>query len=239
MDKIILLIVTLFSLSTYANDGSKLWMGKMNLDVARKVTVKHVDGLGEGFNIEAISPERIVVQASTPQGGAYGRMAVARLTACGRIGKGMQPLSVKETPAFKYRILNHWDNLDGTIERGYAGRSIFWSSRMKGEAWKARIRAYGLANLSVGINGCVLNNVNASPKVLTQAYIDTVRMIANILRPYYIKVYLSVNFGSPLALGATKTADPLNADVIRWWRLKVKEIYKAVPDFGGFLVKAN
>jgi alpha-glucuronidase len=220
MDKIILLIVTFISISTYANDGSKLWMGKMNLDVARKVTVKHVDGLGEGFNIEATSPEQVVVQASTPQGGAYGRMAVARLTACGRIGKGMQPLSVKETPAFKYRILNHWDNLDGSIERGYAGRSIFWSSRMKGEAWKARIRAYGLANLSVGINGCVLNNVNASPKVLTHAYIDTVRMIANILRPYYIKVYLSVNFGSPLALGATKTADPLNADVIRWWRLE-------------------
>lgn len=111
-------------------------------------------------------------------------------------------------------MLNHWDNLDGSIERGYAGKSIFWNSKVKGEAWKARIRAYGRANLSVGINGCVLNNVNASPKVPTRAYIDTVRMIADILRPYYVKVYLSVNFGSPLALGATTTADPLNADVI-------------------------
>ncbi len=103
MDKIILLIVTLFSLSTYANDGSKLWMGKMNLDVARKVTVKHVDGLGEGFNIEAISPERIVVQASTPQGGAYGRMAVARLTAAGATVTGS---SIKLVPtSYTYSLL--------------------------------------------------------------------------------------------------------------------------------------
>ena len=239
MRHIFLLILALFSLTVSANDGSKLWLGKMDLNVAQKVTVRHADGLGEGFVLKATSPEQVLILASTPQGGAYGRMAVARLTACGRISKGMQPLSRKEIPAFRYRILNHWDNLDGTIERGYAGRSIFWNSSVKGEAWKARIRAYGLANLSVGINGSVLNNVNASPKILTRAYIDTVRMIANILRPYYIKVYLSVNFGSPLALGATKTADPLNAEVIKWWQQKVKEIYKAVPDFGGFLVKAN
>lgn len=239
MRSLFLLLVVLFSLSISANDGSRLWMGKLDLDQARAVTVKHADGLGEGFVVHATSPAHVVVLASTPQGGAYGRMAVLRLMACGRIGKGMKPLDVRETPAFKYRVLNHWDNLDGSIERGYAGKSIFWNSKVKGEAWKARIRAYGRANLSVGINGCVLNNVNASPKVLTRAYIDTVRMIADILRPYYVKVYLSVNFGSPLALGATTTADPLNADVIRWWRETVKAIYRAVPDFGGFLVKAN
>ena len=239
MRNIILFCIVLLSLPLHANDGSRLWLGKMDINNARNVTVRHADGLGEGFILKATSPEHVVVLTTTPQGGAYGRMTAARLTACGRIGKGMKPLSMKEAPAFKYRILNHWDNLDGTIERGYAGHSIFWSSRLKGKAWERRIRAYGLANLSVGINGCVLNNVNASPKVLTRAYIDTVRQIANILRPYYVKVYLSVNFGSPLALGATKTADPLNADVIHWWQQKVKEIYRAVPDFGGFLVKAN
>ena len=142
-------------------------------------------------------------------------------------------------PKFPRRILNHWDNLDGTIERGYAGRSIFFSAHLKGQAWANRIKEYARANASIGLNGSVLNNVNAAPKVLTAEYIDTVCMIANVLRPYGIKVYLSVNFGSPKALGYTKTADPLDKSVIKWWREKANEIYKRIPDFGGFLVKAN
>ena len=142
-------------------------------------------------------------------------------------------------PKFPRRILDHWDNLDGTIERGYAGRSIFFSAHLKGQAWANRIKEYARANASIGLNGSVLNNVNAAPKVLTAEYIDTVCMIANVLRPYGIKVYLSVNFGSPKALGYTKTADPLDKSVIKWWREKAYEIYKRIPDFGGFLVKAN
>ena len=142
-------------------------------------------------------------------------------------------------PKFSRRILNHWDNLDGTIECGYAGKSIFFSANLKGQEWAERIREYARANASVGINGSVLNNVNASPKVLTTQYIDTVCTIANILRPYGIKVYLSINFGSPKALGYTKTADPLDETVKKWWKKKADEIYQRIPDFGGFLVKAN
>ena len=142
-------------------------------------------------------------------------------------------------PKFSRRILNHWDNLDGTIECGYAGKSIFFSANLKGQEWAERIREYARANASVGINGSVLNNVNASPKVLTTQYIDTVCTIANIFRPYGIKVYLSVNFGSPKALGYTKTADPLDETVKKWWKKKADEIYQRIPDFGGFLVKAN
>jgi alpha-glucuronidase len=142
-------------------------------------------------------------------------------------------------PHFALRLLNHWDNLDGSIERGYAGRSIFWNSPVSRGQWAERIRLYARANASIGINGSVLNNVNASPKMLTAAYIDSLRQIADLLRPYGIKTYISVNFGSPKALGATTTADPLDAQVIAWWKSKVKEIYAAVPDFGGFLVKAN
>ena len=147
-------------------------------------------------------------------------------------------------PFYRLRILNHWDNLDGSIERGYAGLRIFWQ---KAQVDTALIQAYGRANASIGINGTVLNNVNASPRILSAAYIQKVKTYANLLRPYGIKVYLSVNFASPIHIGAKgfnqgrplKTADPLNAKVRGWWKAKAKEIYAQIPDFGGFLVKAN
>ncbi len=165
-------------------------------------------------------------------------------------------------PFYKLRILNHWDNLNGTIERGYAGLSIFWKGKegerkFRGHALsvedpsqpidKELITEYARANASVGINGTVLNNVNASPKMLSAVYINKVSEIADILRPYGIKVYLSVNFASPMSVPAKgfnkgkvlKTADPLNAQVKAWWKAKAKEIYEQIPDFGGFLVKAN
>ena len=165
-------------------------------------------------------------------------------------------------PFYKLRILNHWDNLNGTIERGYAGLSIFWKGKegerkFRGQAIsvedpsqpidKELITEYARANASVGINGTVLNNVNASPKMLSAVYINKVSEIADILRPYGIKVYLSVNFASPMSIPAKgfnkgktlKTADPLNAQVKAWWKAKAKEIYEQIPDFGGFLVKAN
>ncbi|MBQ3872972.1 MAG: hypothetical protein II791_04080, partial [Bacteroidales bacterium] len=146
-------------------------------------------------------------------------------------------ISLTGTPAYEYRILNHWDNLDDTIERGYAGPSIFeWTSA---EVPEGRIREYGLLNQKIGINGTVLNNVNASPKVLDREHLERVAAIADILREYGIKVYLSVNFASPMALGGLSTADPLDPSVIAWWNAKVEEIYSLVPDFGGFLVKAS
>ncbi len=169
------------------------------------------------------------ITAKTEQGLLYGAYALLR---------GEKGYSA---PYWKLRILNHWDNLDGSIERGYAGRSIFWD--LDGDQPKAidaqLVKEYARANASIGINGTVLNNVNASPKVLSAAYLQKVKEIADILRPYGIKVYLSVNFASPMALGKLKTADPLNARVKAWWQTKAKEIYGLIPDFGGFLVKAN
>ncbi len=132
------------------------------------------------------------------------------------------------------RLLNHWDNLDGTVERGYAGKSIFWNNAMNYDYAK-----YARELQSEGINGTVLNNVNASPKMLSTEYLDSVKVFADIFRPYGVKVYLSVNFASPQVIGSLKTADPLDKNVQKWWKNKAKEIYKKIPDFGGFLVKAN
>lgn len=136
--------------------------------------------------------------------------------------------------ALPLRLLNHWDNLNGTVERGYAGRSIFWNNAMNYDYEK-----YARELESEGINGTVLNNVNASPKILTTEYLDSVKVFADIFRPHGIKVYLSVNFASPKVIGGLNTADPLDKNVQKWWKNKAKEIYKKIPDFGGFLVKAN
>lgn len=236
---LLLAISAVTALSAKADDGSSLWMGRYDNSDKVQIQTKTVEGLGEGYIIEAATPDRVTLSASSGQGLMYGEYAVKRLLATGRIHDGMSTLKMKSVPAFRYRILNHWDNLDGSIERGYAGRSIFWNSRLKGKAYDERIIKYAQANASIGINGAVLNNVNASPETLTKVYIDSVRHIADLLRPFYVKVWLSVNFASPKALGATETADPLDASVRKWWAKKVKEIYKKIPDFGGFLVKAN
>ena len=141
------------------------------------------------------------------------------------------------TPAYEYRILDHWDNLDDTVERGYAGPSIWeWTSE---KLPVRRIRQYGKLNARLGINGIVINNVNASPQILDEWHLKRVGAIADILRPYGIRVYLSVNFASPSALGGLPTSDPLEPSVIAWWTEKAGEIYALVPDFGGFLVKAS
>ena len=136
------------------------------------------------------------------------------------------------------RVLNHWDNLDGTIERGYSGHSI-WNWDELPDVVSPRYREYARANASVGINGVVLNNVNASSKILSAEYLAKVAKIADVFRPYGIKVYLSANFAAPMQLGSLKTADPLEPEVAAWWKAKADEIYKLIPDFGGFLVKAN
>ena len=140
-------------------------------------------------------------------------------------------------PAYTYRILDHWDNLDDTVERGYAGPSIWgWTQE---ELPVSRIDRYGRLNQKLGINGIVLNNVNASPAILDEWHLRRVAAIADILRPHGIRVYLSVNFASPALQGGLSTADPLDPCVIAWWAEKVDEIYSLVPDFGGFLVKAS
>ena len=219
--------------------------------------------LGEGYNLYARPAQQgdniqyeATITASNPIGLLYGAYQLIRLqnTYAYNTGSGNQQnfskaIDETEKPQVGLRILNHWDNLNGSIERGYAGKSIFkWEEIKLGKNGKGgsiskslhdRLITYARANASLGINGSVLNNVNASPKMMTAEYINKVKVIANILRPYGIRVYLSINFASPMALGYTKTADPLDKKVQQWWQKKAKEIYAAIPDFGGFLVKAN
>lgn len=219
--------------------------------------------LGEGYHLYARPAQQgdniqyeATITASNPIGLLYGAYELIRLqnTDAYNTGSGNQQnfskaIDETEKPQVGLRILNHWDNLDGSIERGYAGKSIFkWEEIKLGKNGKGgsiskslhdRLITYARANASLGINGSVLNNVNASPKMMTAEYINKVKVIANILRPYGIRVYLSINFASPMALGYTKTADPLDKKVLQWWKKKAKEIYAAIPDFGGFLVKAN
>ena len=234
------------------------WRGK-NVELKIDKTLN----LGEGYHLYARPAQQgdnilyeATITASNPIGLLYGAYELIRLqnTDAYNTGSGNQQnfskaIDETEKPQVGLRILNHWDNLDGSIERGYAGKSIFkWEEIKLGKNGKGgsiskslhdRLITYARANASLGINGSVLNNVNASPKMMTAEYINKVRVIANILRPYGIRVYLSINFASPMALGYTKTADPLDKKVQQWWQKKAKEIYAAIPDFGGFLVKAN
>ena len=224
MNKIIYLaslLVLSLATTVQAEDGSRLWLRtEMPEDITLRLDSAMPDD--DGYRISGDT-----ITARTKMGLLYGKYALLR----GEQGESH--------PYFKLRILNHWDNLDGTIERGYAGNSIFWNNSKHSTLNSQLIKKYAEACASIGINGTVLNNVNASPKILTQEYLQQVKKIADILRPWGIRVYLSVNFGSPKALGEVNTADPLNTKVRRWWQKKVKEIYKEIPDFGGFLVKAN
>ena len=234
------------------------WRGK-NVELK----INKALNLGEGYNLYARPAQQgdniqyeATITASNPIGLLYGAYELIRLqnTDAYNTGSGNQQnfskaIDETEKPQVGLRILNHWDNLDGSIERGYAGKSIFkWEEIKLGKNGKGgsiskslhdRLITYARANASLGINGSVLNNVNASPKMMTAEYINKVKVIANILRPYGIRVYLSINFASPMALGYTKTADPLDKKVQQWWKKKAKEIYATIPDFGGFLVKAN
>lgn len=208
------------------------WQGQdgatITLKIKKDKTIKT-----DGFKLSANA-----IQANTPAGLLYGAYELLRRQQTG------EPIAEKiYNPSYQVRTLNHWDNLDGTIERGYAGLSIFWGkdknllapTEQEKQLWKE----YARANASIGINGAVLNNVNASPDMLTPGILKRVKEIAAVLRPYGIKVYLSIKFSSPAQTGGLKNSDPLNPDVIKWWNDKAKEIYKLIPDFGGFLVKAS
>ncbi len=189
----------------------------------------------EGFMIEK-RDGNIIVSSPTDKGILYGAYHLLRLQASNPDFETTLPII--ENPTYSLRLLNHWDNLDGTIERGYAGQSL-WQWDELPETLSPRYETYARANASIGINGTVLNNVNASPQILSGPYLQKVKALADLFRPYGIRVYLSANFASPMVLGQLDTADPLNKQVIRWWKNKVKEIYQLIPDFGGFLVKAN
>lgn len=271
---LILSLAFAFALTTNAqesspktSDGSMLWLNKQSyntclvkgmtdkdatLSIAKDELTKYYKGkevsirinpllnLGEGYMLTDSS-----IIASSSIGILYGAYDLLRLQETGNLSH----LSKTEKPAVNLRILNHWDNLDGSIERGYAGKSIWkWDEIILDKAGefkniskdlRNRLITYARSNASIGINGAVLNNVNASPQMMTSEYLHKVKVIADIFRPYGIRVYLSINFASPMALGYTKTADPLNKKVQLWWKKKAKEIYASIPDFGGFLVKAN
>lgn len=210
-----------------------LWLPGGDPAVEAEIIVDPALDLHEdGFMIKDTPQGRQII-AKTDIGAMYGRYALQRME---RTGKASGVLDVREEPSYDRRILNHWDNLDNTVERGYAGWSIWhWGEPVPVEL----IKEYSELNASVGINGSVLNNVNAAPEMLRRDYLERAAEIADIMRPYGIHVYLSVNFSSPAVLGGIETSDPLNNEVRRWWDEKVAEIYSLIPDFGGFLVKAN
>ena len=259
----IFLLFVAFCISLNAENGHELWLRKHAANPVTIVCAKHspvtdiarqelqqgwLGRSGATFTL-TIKPDKSVkwdgykldssgVQANTELGILYGVYEVLR-----RQQSGQTIQTFISNPSYERRILNHWDNLNATIERGYAGPSIFWRDEKDAPTVTDKDQMlwmeYARANASIGINGAVLNNVNASPKILTDAYLDKVKAIAAILRMYGIKTYLSVNFSSPALLGGLKSSDPLLPEVIQWWKDKVKEIYTLVPDFGGFLVKAN
>jgi alpha-glucuronidase len=258
----VVLLLVLVSFHLYADDAHQLWLRKhpANAVVVKSnnksaIVANAVEAIKKGWQGESGAQIKLTIvkdkaikgdgfrlennqiKANQPAGLLYGAYELLR-----RQQTGESVSSVLSNPSYQNRILNHWDNLDGSVERGYAGKSIFWRGEKDLAVTQNNIKLwteYAQANASIGINGSVLNNVNASPKMLSTAVLQRVQAIANVLRPYGIKTYLSVNFASPAVLGGLKTSDPLNADVINWWKNKTAEIYKLVPDFGGFLVKAN
>jgi alpha-glucuronidase len=192
----------------------------------------------EGFVIRSarIAKHPVTVIASQSEiGGLYGVFHFLRLM---QTGQPIDRLNITERPALQLRLMNHWDNLNGTIERGYAGRSL-WQWDGLPEKLSPRYADYARANASIGINGAVINNVNADVRILTPEYLRKVAALANVWRPYGVRVYLSANFAAPVRLGRLATADPLEQSVADWWKAKADEIYSLIPDFGGFLVKAN
>jgi alpha-glucuronidase len=221
--------------------SSSLLIGTtLNKEVRKLLSENEINNCKkEGFILKTISGKKgkiTIITGATDAGVLYGTFTLIRMM---QTGESIDNLDIQDNPRYDLRLLNHWDNLNGTVERGYAGRSIWWNREDSADYIKKQYRDYGRANASIGINGCVVNNVNASPSALNPDNIAKVAAIAAILRPYNIRVYMSVNFNSPALLGKLTDSDPLNPAVGEWWKNKVKEIYQVIPDFGGFLVKAN
>lgn len=262
-NNLVFFILILTTLHLHAEDGHSLWLRSQSTGLVNVVCAKSSPTLtiakeelkqgwrgkngakllltlktnkaikGDGFKLSENE-----VQANTELGILYGVYELLR-----RQQTGQTIQNEISNPSYERRVLNHWDNLDGSVERGYAGKSMFWHDIEKGYAVTDKDRAlwkeYARANASIGINGAVLNNVNSSKLMLTTECLQKVKAISEVLRPYGIKTYLSVKFSSPTLIGGLKTSDPLNPEVIKWWKDKAKEIYKIIPDFGGFLIKAN
>jgi alpha-glucuronidase len=256
-------ILLFAALNSYAEDGHNLWLrakstaavsvvcakSSATLDIAKRELQRSWQGKARASIVLTVKPDQLIkgdgfrlspgeIQANTELGILYGVYELLRRQQTGK------PIKQEIfNPSYERRLLNHWDNLNGTIERGYAGYSILWrqgkDSLLVTEKDKDLWQEYARANASIGINGAALNNVNASPLMLTTEYLGRVKAIAEVLRPYGLKTYLSVKFSSPALIGGLKTSDPLDPDVIKWWKDKVKEIYALIPDFGGFLVKAS
>lgn len=262
---LLVLFISATVLPSFSEDGSRLWLRYDTVSVRKQID-KGIDSpvmrlaenelstfwkggkvslqlmadseyfaLGkDGYTIN-VENGTTVLRSMSETGLLYAAYHLLRLQAC---GEDCSRLDIKEKPVNDIRILNHWDNPDGTIERGYAGRSLWKWDELPAKV-SPRYAEYARANASIGINGTVLNNVNASPEALSSDNLKKVKTLADIFRPYGIKVYLSVNFATPIKLGGLVTADPLDSDVAEWWKQKVHEIYSMIPDFGGFLVKAN
>jgi alpha-glucuronidase len=198
-----------------------------------------LDRLGpEGFVVRSARVEgrpAIVIASAGDVGALYGAFHLLRLV---QTVRPLARVNVAERPRLQLRLLNHWDNLNGTIERGYAGRSLWQWADLPGTV-DPRYTDYARANASVGINGAVINNVNANELILSTEYLAKVAALARVFRPYGMKIYLSANFAAPVRLGKLATADPLDPGVAAWWKAKADEIYTLIPDFGGFCVKAN
>ncbi|MBI1226055.1 MAG: alpha-glucuronidase [Bacteroidetes bacterium] len=203
--------------------------------IAKMRLEKKLEPLGnEGFTIFT-DKTNTVIAANSDAGVLYGVFHFLRLL---QTNQPIDNLNISSSPKLQRRILNHWDNLDRTVERGYAGFSI-WNWHTLPDYLDPRYTDYARANASIGINGTVLTNVNANALVLRPDYLEKVKALADLLRPYNIKVYLTARFSAPIELGKLSTADPLDPTVQKWWKEKAEEIYRLVPDFGGFVVKAN
>ena len=226
---------------TFSNSGNATLIIKKTseLEPTQKNIINKANTLNdEGFAIETIQnkgKKTVLITAKTSLGLLYGTFRLLREL---QINPSKKDFSIADEPKLKVRMLNHWDNLDGTVERGYAGSSI-WNWQKLPDFIDKKYIDYARANASVGINGVALINVNSNALILTPQYLEKVSALAKAFRPYGIKVYLTARFSAPIEIGGLKTADPLNQEVQQWWNNKVNEIYKFIPDFGGFLVKAN
>jgi alpha-glucuronidase len=193
---------------------------------------------GDGYLLKTVRRDKLtytVVAAANDRGVLYGAFALLRKIA---MGESIGELDEQTSPHAPVRWVNHWDNLDGSIERGYGGRSIFWENQHV-RADLSRVSDYGRMLASLGINGCSINNVNTDRRVMTPDFMPQIARIAETLRPWGVHVVLSVDFGSPKTLGGLDSFDPLDARVAAWWKIKVDEMYQAVPDLAGFVMKAD
>ncbi len=188
----------------------------------------------DGYELKTVDG-KIVITGADDRGVLYGAFALLRKVA---LGESVARLDEESEPRVPARWVNHWDNLDGSIERGYGGRSIFWDNG-KARTDLSRANDYGRMLASLGINGCSINNVNVNPRILAPDFLPEIVRIANTLRPWGVRTVLSVDFGSPQKVGGLDTFDPLDPKVIAWWKAKTDEIYRAIPDLGGFIIKAD